>query len=431
MKAARSEERAAWLCSGSVASSVGLVDRDTHLVEACPDEVQGSREQREADPHLECLVLDGEHNLNGQESKEGGELDHRVEADRGGVLEGISDGVADHGRRVQLSALGAHVHFHDLLGVVPCSTGVRHEDCLEQAEERDANQVTDEEHRAEEGQTKREAEDRQEDVPHATLCVDGADLHNFLTVLDARLGLVKVDVLLDEDHRAVCACDNGLRRCAREPVDHCAAHEKAEQNFWSHDAQDALDVLAFWHDHLVLAEGKDDAEDHRGCTNDCGTNEHWLGSGLKGIACAVALLKKVLGVLEIGMDAVIALQLFLDVGDCFNAAQFKHALCVVGHWSEAVDRDRHWAHAQEAECNQTERKDRCSKVAVRIRHEPGQVIIATEFPASSHQHQDQETCPESTEIACNESGQDVEAGAALCRGLGHFVHVLRAGACQL
>jgi hypothetical protein len=42
-------------------------------------------------------------------------------------------------------ALLAHVDFDDLLGVVPGTAGVGHEDGLEQAEERDADQVADEE----------------------------------------------------------------------------------------------------------------------------------------------------------------------------------------------------------------------------------------------------------------------------------------------
>ena len=64
---------------------------------------------------------------------------------RAGVLERIAHGVADDGRGVQLGALLFQIHFDDFLGVVPRAAGVGHEDGLEQAEERDAHEIADEE----------------------------------------------------------------------------------------------------------------------------------------------------------------------------------------------------------------------------------------------------------------------------------------------
>ena len=55
-------------------------------------------------------------------------------------------------------------------------SGVRHEDGLEQAEERHRDQVGDEEIRIEEGQGERQAEDHDEDVDHALLRIESADL---------------------------------------------------------------------------------------------------------------------------------------------------------------------------------------------------------------------------------------------------------------
>ena len=77
--------------------------------------------------------------------------------------------------------------FDDLLGVVPGAARVGHEDGLEEAEERDRDQVADEEERLEEGERQSREEDGQEDVEHAFLRVLGADLHHLLAILDGRL----------------------------------------------------------------------------------------------------------------------------------------------------------------------------------------------------------------------------------------------------
>src|SRR6266478_5715531 len=53
--------------------------------------------------------------LHGQEAEERGELDHRVHGHRGGVLEGVADGVADDGGRVQRAALFFQLGLDDLL----------------------------------------------------------------------------------------------------------------------------------------------------------------------------------------------------------------------------------------------------------------------------------------------------------------------------
>jgi hypothetical protein len=68
-------------------------------------------------------------------AEERGELDDRVQRDRRGVLEGVADGVADDGGRVQVGALLLQLDLDDLLGVVPGAAGVGHEDGLVQAEE--------------------------------------------------------------------------------------------------------------------------------------------------------------------------------------------------------------------------------------------------------------------------------------------------------
>ena len=72
---------------------------------------------------------------------------------------------------------------------------------------------------------------KRQDVEHALLGVDGADLDDLLAVFDGRLGgvLVKLDVVLDELHRAEGSGRDGLDGGAGEPVDDRAAGDEAEQ----------------------------------------------------------------------------------------------------------------------------------------------------------------------------------------------------------
>jgi hypothetical protein len=64
----------------------------------------------------------------------------------------------------------------------------------------------------------------------------------------------------------------------------------------------------------VLLEQHDDAEHHGGGAHDGGADEHRLGGGLEGVAGAVALLQLVLGVLEVGLEAEVLLDLGGDAG---------------------------------------------------------------------------------------------------------------------
>jgi hypothetical protein len=90
-------------------------------------------------------IVTGGRELDGEQAEQRGELDDRVHGHRGGVLEGVADGVADDGGRVQRGALLLELDLDDLLGVVPGAAGVGHEERLEEAEEGDRDEVADEE----------------------------------------------------------------------------------------------------------------------------------------------------------------------------------------------------------------------------------------------------------------------------------------------
>src|SRR5208283_1324719 len=131
---------------------VGIIFRNPHAVERAIDENKRDEEETYADDHLRHLMLflHGHRDFRREQAKQSGEFDHRVHGHRAGVLERVAHGIADDGRRVQVGAFLAKLHFHDLLGVVPRAARVRHENRLEQSEERNGHEITDEEIRIEE-----------------------------------------------------------------------------------------------------------------------------------------------------------------------------------------------------------------------------------------------------------------------------------------
>ncbi len=254
------------------------------------------------------------------------------------------------------------VDLDDLLRIVPCAAGVGHEDRLEETEEGDADQVADEEVGVEERQGQGHEEDDDEDVDHALLRILGADLHDFLAVLDGSRLAVELDVLLDVDDRPVGAGDDGLGGRAGEPVDHRAAHEEAEDDLRLHEAELRDDAA----EHPFQQD--DDAEDHGGGADDGRADEHRLCRGLEGVARAVCLFEVVLAVLEVGIEAELLLDLRLDVGDALDLGELVDGLRVVGDRTEAVDRNGHRTHAEETEGHEAEGEDRRCKGEL-LRHE--------------------------------------------------------------
>ena len=173
------------------------------------------------------------------------------------------------------------IDFDDLLGVIPATAGIGHEDSLEETEEGDPDEVADEEVGIDEGQGQGHEEDDDEDVDHPLLGVNGTDLDDFLTVFYRCFRLVEIDIFLNVNDGPVGARYNGLDRGAGEPVDHAAAHEEAEDNF-------RLDETKFCYnmtEHLLQEDNN--PEDHGRGADDGGADEDRLGCGFKGVACAV------------------------------------------------------------------------------------------------------------------------------------------------
>src|SRR5262245_31196676 len=131
---------------------------------------------------------------------------------------------------MELGALRLEFDLDNFLRVVPGAPGVGHEDGLEQAEERDGNQVADEEKRLEERKGEAGEKHGQEDVEHPALRVQRADLDYLLAVRHRRLlDPVEADISLDELDSAVRSGADGLRGRTSEPVDHGAAHHEAKE----------------------------------------------------------------------------------------------------------------------------------------------------------------------------------------------------------
>src|SRR5690606_10540959 len=79
---------------------------DAHAVEGAPDEDERDGQEYPGETQGQPAVLDADGELDGEQTEEGSELDHRVHGHRGGVLEGIAHGVTDHRGLVERGALG-------------------------------------------------------------------------------------------------------------------------------------------------------------------------------------------------------------------------------------------------------------------------------------------------------------------------------------
>ena len=106
-----------------------------------------------------------------------------------------------------------------------------------------------------------------------------------------------------------------------------------------------------------VGEGDDRGEDHGGGADHGGADEHRLGGGLEGIARAIVLFQVLLGLFELGLEAVLLLDVGFDAGNGFDGGEFVDGLGVVGDRAVAVDGDGDRSHAEEAEGHQAEGED--------------------------------------------------------------------------
>jgi hypothetical protein len=69
-------------------------------------------------------------------------------------------------------------------------------------------------------------------------------------------------------------------------------------------------------DHHILlqpvGEGHDGGEDHGGGADYRGTDEHGLGSGFEGVAGTIVFFQVLLGLLEVGFETEVLLQVGLN-----------------------------------------------------------------------------------------------------------------------
>ena len=324
---------------------------------------------------------------------------------------------------MQVRSLGVHFGLHDLLRIVPRATGVGHENGLVKTDDGQRNQVTDEEEGFDEGAGQGAEKHRHEDVEHAFLRVDGADLDDLLAVLLRRLDhLIEPDVRADELDRTVGTGRHGLCAGAREPEDGCPAGDQAEQE---RRMQQRQLVQVF---RQSGSEQHDNGKNHGRRADHCGADQHGLGRCLEGVAGAVVLFEQELGGTKVEIETEVPLHFRLDPGHLFDHRQFVNRLRVVGDRPVAVYRNRHRSHPQEAEGDQPEREDRGHhrrlgvvgidhRRQVELRHDVG----------AGHQADDDDADPERGEVAGDDAGQDVEAGAAGLRRRDHFAYVPRVG----
>ena len=109
-----------------------------------------------------------------------------------------------------------------------------------------------------------------------------------------------------------------------------------------------------------------------------------------------------------GVEAEVALDLFLDAGDLLGLGQLEDRLGVVGHRAVAVHGDGDRPHAQEAERHQAEGEDG----AVRT-HDVNQLggtpacLHGADDVGDGHQAGDEHAHPEGAEVAGDDAGRIV------------------------
>ncbi len=179
-----------------------------------------------------------------------------------------------------------------------------------------------------------------------------------------------------------------------------------------------------------LAQQQDDREDHRRRADDGRADQHRLGGRLERVAGRVVGFQVVLALLEVGLEAEVALDLFLDARDLLGLGQLEDRLGVVGHRAVAVDGDVDRPHAQEAERHQAEGEDRAD-ADERLSLRSAAPCITLSRPcrltkyAPAIRPGDQHALPEGAEVAGDDAGEDRQRRAAFARGGDDLVDVLR------
>ena len=168
----------------------------------------------------------------------------------------------------------------------------------------------------------RREEHHHEDVLHALLRVERADLDDLVRVLDRGLRLrrrVELDVRLDELDRAVRAGRDRLRRRAGEPVDRSRRRRRGRAGTAGGSSRGCRPRSA-WRPFVTSMIER---EDHRRGADDGGADEHRLRGRLERVARAVVLLEERLGLLEVGLELEVLLDLLLDAFAASRSARAR------------------------------------------------------------------------------------------------------------
>ena len=158
-------------------------------------------------------------------------------------------------------------------------------------------------------------------------------------------------------------------------------------------------------------QGHDDGENHRGCADHGGADQHRLGRSLEGVAGSIVGFQQVLGAFELHVDVVVLLQLGFDAGNGFDQRQLVDRLSIVGDRPVGIHGNRHRTHAQEAERHEAKGEDRWSqhhsrRISLQIRYAGAEEI------AQGHERDHAKSQPVGRKIAGHESRQDAQRSSA-------------------
>ena len=162
----------------------------------------------------------------------------------------------------------------------------------------------------------------------------------------------KLNVRLDELDGPIGPGDDGLRRCAGEPIDHRAAGDQAQQKRRVQQRQVIRDSSV-----ESVGEHHDDRENSVVAPTTAVPISTGLAVALNVLPAPSLSSRKCLAFSKFGCEAEVALDFSVEMfgSDC-DRRQLEDRLGVVGDRAVGIDGDRHRPHAQEAERDQAERK---------------------------------------------------------------------------
>src|SRR5262249_40214868 len=146
----------------------------------------------------------------------------------------------------------------------------------------------------------------------------------------------------------------------------------------------------------IQIEHQNDREDHRGRSDDCGSNQYRLRRGFERISSGIVFFEKVFALFEVRSESEITLNIGFHIWNRLNLREFKNGLSVISHRAVRVDGNSNRTHSEHSERHETEGKN------FRINHETAESLLAHPI-GEEHQTSNGHSFPEGREVSSDQS----------------------------